>query len=370
MSELKKERLVVFDFIRVVAILLVVLCHTLKVEDLPIKLDWMGILGNSLFFFISGYLIYLNNSKISSIKDIFSFYKKRVIRIYPLYIFAILCFFIVSFFVGDIIVLGNITDYSLFEIIISVLGLQMVFLNQMSGGLLLWFIGMIIVYYLIYPIVMYISKNSPVKYLIYSSLAICMLFLAKTLFGIFGSGIFAYYFLFVAGVIFAWYNIFQSKYRNKLSILSGVIFVIGALLIQFCNMPISGIENITSLNIISFLDAGFRVAFKLLFGISTAFVIYDIYSHVKLNSTITSLIINMSTASYAVYLFHCQIMAIFDNIISLTGNTFSDILFLPIIYDVLLMSVFIPLIFVIGYFLQKGENICIKKIKMKFSTKH
>lgn len=370
MSEIKKERLVVFDFIRVVAILLVVLCHTLKVDNLPINLAWMGILGNALFFFISGYLIYLNNSKIGSIRDIFSFYKKRLVRIYPLYIFAIVCFIIVSYFVGDVIVLGNISEYSLMEIIISLLGLQMVFLNQMSGSLLLWFIGMIIVYYLIYPVVMYLSRNNLMKYIVYSTFTIGILFIIKTLFGIFGSGIFAYYFLFVLGVVFAWYNIFQSKFRKPCCVISLILFLIGIGLIQFCNLPVGGIENISALSIVSLLDAGFRVLFKIVFGIATACVIYETYEHLRISTEMKSIIVNMAIAAYAVYLFHCQIMAIIDKIISQFGHVIASVLFNPLIYDILLIGIFIPVIFIIGYFLQKGENICIKKIKMKFSAKH
>lgn len=45
-----KERFIVFDFIRLFAIIMVVFSHTFVVGDLPFDIKNIGILGNVLFF--------------------------------------------------------------------------------------------------------------------------------------------------------------------------------------------------------------------------------------------------------------------------------------------------------------------------------
>ncbi|WP_369799553.1 acyltransferase family protein [Methanosarcina sp. Kolksee] len=62
-----------------------------KVYDFSIY-SFFAKIGLSLFIFINGYLIHYNNSKISSIKDVLLFYKKRILRIFPLYWAALAVF--------------------------------------------------------------------------------------------------------------------------------------------------------------------------------------------------------------------------------------------------------------------------------------
>jgi peptidoglycan/LPS O-acetylase OafA/YrhL len=53
---------------------------------------YLSYFGLSLFIFISGYSIYMNNHYFKSSEDIFNFWRKRAIRIFPLFWIA----FIVS----------------------------------------------------------------------------------------------------------------------------------------------------------------------------------------------------------------------------------------------------------------------------------
>ena len=183
MTTVQKERLLVFDFIRLFAILMVVFSHTLNIPS--INLSYVGILGNVLFFFISGYLIYYNNSTISSKHDILRFYKKRVLRIYPLYIIAVL------FWVLIYTVILSSADYSIAEIVLSILGLQMVAgpVWISTDPVILWFIGMILIFYLLYPVILYISKDNLMKFTIYSFIAIFLLAIIRVFTGYIGGGI-------------------------------------------------------------------------------------------------------------------------------------------------------------------------------------
>lgn len=364
MSELKKERLVVFDFIRLFAILMVVLSHTLKVGNLPFDIGYLGILGNALFFFISGYLIYLNNHKFDSKKDIVKFYKKRLLRIYPLYTIAVIFLLLVC------LMFGTISAYSPFEIIVSLLGLQMVFYPKLvTEPLVLWFIGMILIFYVIYPLAMYFSRQNIVKYFILSCFAIGLLVLVKVFTGFIGGGVFEYYFVFVAGVLAAWIQIFKSNHIKILNIASWIIFLGCIFITQVIHPSIGDAEHL-SLSLSVIIPVGLVILLRMIYGISAVFVLYSIFNVINPRKKISDVIVKGAFAAYAVYLFHGPFFTIINKVITSLGEVISEILLNPIVYDILLVVIFIPVIFVIGYFLQKGENICIKKIKMKFSTKH
>ena len=370
MSELKKERLVVFDFIRLFAILMVVLSHTLKVGNLPFDIGYLGILGNALFFFISGYLIYLNNSKFDSKKDIVKFYKKRVLRIYPLYVLAILSCMLLSIIIGNVMLFGDIRFHTPFEIIASILGLQMVFYPKLvAEPLVLWFIGMILIFYIIYPLAMYFSRQNIVKYIILSCFAIGLLVLVKVFTGFIGGGVFEYYFVFVAGVLAAWIQIFKSNHIKILNITSWIIFLGCIFITQVIHPSIGDAEHL-SLSLSVIIPVGLVILLRMIYGISAVFVLYSAFDIIKPEKKISDIIVKGAFAAYAVYLFHGPFFSIINKVITSFGEGISEVLSIPIVYDVLLVVIFIPVIFVIGYFLQKGENICIKKIKMKFSTKH
>lgn len=357
MSNVTTGRLVVFDFIRLIAILLVVFSHTLKVGDLPFDVTLLGKIGNAVFFFISGYLIYLNNSNFKSKPDILRFYKKRILRIYPLYILAIVCGLLLS-----ILLSGHITQ-SFFEVIVSILGLQMVFYPVLvHDPIILWFIGMIVIFYIIYPVVMYLSAGNIRKYIIYSSLVIGILVLIKLFTGFIGGGVFEYYFVFVAGVIVAWTQLFNSQYIKKVNTLAIIAFICSSVITLIFQPSIGELEHVPlTLSII--INVGLVMLLRLVHGISTVFVLYVIYSYLTPGKCINKIIVNGAFASYAVYLFHGNILSIINIVVSSCGDFVVSFLSLPLIYDIVLIIIFIPIIFIISYYIQKGESICIKKVK-------
>lgn len=80
------------DLLRAIAVLLVVLFHTVYNEALKTSMFRIGWIGVDLFFVLSGFLIggilfdmYKNNSY-----NLKTFYTHRFLRIYPVYIFILL----------------------------------------------------------------------------------------------------------------------------------------------------------------------------------------------------------------------------------------------------------------------------------------
>lgn len=122
------------------------------------------------FFMVSGYSIYHSYEtkyEFSNIKDIFEFYKKRLIGIIPLY-------YVVS--ILYIIFLG--TETKLTNIIlapIEMLGIQTWFTSMFNyshnGGT--WFISCILLCYFIYPYIQIIVKQISNKQLVISLIVLC-----------------------------------------------------------------------------------------------------------------------------------------------------------------------------------------------------
>ena len=105
--------------------------------------------GNSLmwsclgtFSLISGYLLGLKY-KCESIHDIFFFYKKRIVRFYPLFLLSSLCLFIIGF-------------NDLPQTMYSILGIAPFVSHKPKT---LWYISMIMIFYLISPIVLTSRKK-------------------------------------------------------------------------------------------------------------------------------------------------------------------------------------------------------------------
>ena len=163
----KKPRLLYIDLIRVVATFLIIL-HHLHFHFLDFKLFtsetlWknnflnlsLGDIGVSLFIFISGLglVLSLNNKKFK-IKE---FYKKRVLRIYPDFLIAYFFFFawyqLKNYFPNNI----KIPNF-----ILSLTGLDTYltsFFSFISYSFFDWFIGFILILYLIFPLLYYIYKK-------------------------------------------------------------------------------------------------------------------------------------------------------------------------------------------------------------------
>lgn len=98
-----------------------------------------GMIGNALFFFISGYTLYFSISKLSSKRDNIAWFVRRIFRIYPsVWIFSLLIW-----------TMGNFVDLDGF----SSLTIKDFFITKY------WFVNAIIVCYVLYYLIMRSKSN-------------------------------------------------------------------------------------------------------------------------------------------------------------------------------------------------------------------
>jgi len=133
------KRLFIFDFLRLLAILLVVLSHVIRVESLDVVRSYLGIIGLGIFFFVSGYLLTANEKQLS-IHNIIPYLKKRFVRIYPLYWIALILSLLISWLLADYF-------YNWQTITTYFCGLQSVFVPKYMVEISsYWFVGTISIY--------------------------------------------------------------------------------------------------------------------------------------------------------------------------------------------------------------------------------
>ena len=157
------NRIIVLDGVKAAAILLIIFIHLYNYlmhhpftghHDLIALLSFLALAG---FTFVSGYTIYANNTVIRTQEDITRFYRKRVLRIYPLYLVALATFFICF----QVLRLSPSLDLSPIGWLINALCLQVLFAPAFTDPVFtLWFIGFIVVLYLIYPAIIMFSRTT------------------------------------------------------------------------------------------------------------------------------------------------------------------------------------------------------------------
>ena len=182
---MKKERIYYLDLIKIIAVICVFTCHFTRSLELnqvgfPVKIlpdtrfqVYLGSFGVSLFFIISGAaLLYVYEEKL----DPGSFYKKRLMGIYPMFWMAFLIAFGISLFRDKMIPAG----VPQWKIIYSILGIDG---NALWWGpnyyqLGEWFLGVITCLYLIFPLLRAAMKKSPVL----TGIAVAVIYVLSLLF--------------------------------------------------------------------------------------------------------------------------------------------------------------------------------------------
>lgn len=162
---MKKEKLFYLDFIRAIAMLIVVGFHFFShfktfnivgfnpLLNTHIKAKW-GPIGVNLFFIISGISLMYNYSNEINYK---LYFKKRIKAIYPMFWIAYIVFFLVN------IVLKNGVDPTIpkTRFILSFLGIDGYFLYLQRNFYILgeWFLGAIIFIYILFPLYRLVMKK-------------------------------------------------------------------------------------------------------------------------------------------------------------------------------------------------------------------
>jgi len=352
------NKIIAFDFLRALAIIMIIPAHlsnflssTYSKLALYAVDPYFANMGLGLFIFMSGYLIYYNNHSIHSFRNVLSFYRKRLLRIFPLYWAAIAAFTLVFFIFAPKLNSGFVFPnaehvFGFHNVIMHILGLQ-IFLapSYASPMLTLYFVGLIIVFYTIYPFMIMFSKSSR-QLLFYSSSVFLGFLLISRTFNVIDHRFFMFFPIFVLGILTCRESLFEKSMTTiakipfvqillaALPVMFVLIIVLGSRTALLLDPKVSltieaGSGTIGSSMVVSMLNS---MANSLgLSYVTLKFIIDSVLLNLfiivfctleyrfamkfinnKLSSSLSSALTYISTASYCIYLFHRPFLALWN----------------------------------------------------------
>ncbi len=253
---MKQRRVFYLDFIRVISILLIFIYHFhIALDDFNIEVPiplitntanvTIGHIGVSLFLFLSGASLAYTYPKYSTLKD---FYKKRFLTIFP----AFWLIYVGLFLWFDVPEHSGIfsSETPLGYLILSILGMDGYLSPFIPNFYKIgeWFLGMIIILYLLFPFLYWCMKKFPRTFFLF---AIIWYFLWTRYFPFQGipmeRSIFIRIFDFILGMYF-------MSYVKQVSLFTGYFSILGCIILLFCPLPIPLLDRI-ELNGICFFTA-------------------------------------------------------------------------------------------------------------------
>jgi len=312
-----------------------------------ISAGYFMFIGLGIFMFISGLLIDLNYSeKIRSFSDILLFYRKRAIRILPLNWISIILFVTFTFVFVPALFPSFAVYYpkvgiNILWVFSQFIGFQLLIQNF---GSFLWFVGLIVICYFIYPILIKFSKNV-LHLIIMSFLPLLVFGFLRLSFGMIDERLFLYYLIFIGGIVANklikdWNSCSDKKMILFLitTIVFSIIFLRGR---QYYFFNIPAIDFVVRQMLV------FDIAI-----ISGCIFLLFLFSRNRIFSSLKKcelIITFLAVSSYCVYLFHFQFFTV--------GAGFIEFFKLPtIVNDVLFYILVIPITFVFSYYIQRNEK--------------
>lgn len=355
-KEISKKRYWEVDILKSFAILLIILCHihffvfqnNLKLIEVSTYLSYFGL---GLFFFLSGFTLYSNNI-IETLVDVKKYMKKRIVKIFPLYWLALFSFFILSRFT-DNSVFEN--DINAINIVFNIFGLQAF---TKIAYIAMWYIGVILLYYLLYIIIMYVCKND--LQIVVSSLIMTVILIILYLpLNIIIENAPLYFLIFISGVLSNKYNLFyRSIIKKIIPFCIMLCFISTILYIQLYNIHFDA--NTSIFLKISGYAQGFIYHNVML--ITSCFIFYWITNGFlsKINKALSKLFYFISYGSYGTYLFHLQTLFVLNLILN------------PISIEQMILFVLVGIIisFTIGYLFQKLYDYFLTKNTLRIWEKN
>lgn len=286
----------------------------------------MQFVGLSIFFFISGFSLFLNNKNINNVDDIINFYKKRVLRIFPLYL---------VFIVG--LVLINKPSPS--ETLIYITGLQNLFYPVFISTFPVFdFVSAIIIFYLLFPFVVFFGDYS--KMLIFSLIPL-LCFAVLLYFNISDYLLLGYFSVFVAGIIASKANLYDKiclvEFDKRMFILTVLLLSTLLFLLTWWR---------------SFFDSlVLRTILTSVLGIPAAVIaFYWAHTYVKVfNMKFRALFTFLAFSTLGMYF-------IFEPFYRTLGNALYTRFSIAGPAAFIVLTAFIPLVVLIGYLLQLTTN--------------
>ncbi len=331
----------------------------------------MAEFGLWLFVFVSGFSLQLRYGQICTSDGVKSFFKKRIIRIYPLYIVAVVSYLLAfeTFAVYTSTVYPQINPSSA-DIIITIFGGQILLAPRFTTPFALWFVGLILMYYLLYPALSFFSSNYRTLLLVAFALLACCIAI-RLVFDVIEERFFLWYGVFVAGIVAAQLNLLgcNSNRRVVFAHLVGLFFITTvpifvhleiarpnyynyssyALLLNNTALTVYVLAVLLSVSALSFVFLTF-CATRALNGASA--------NQSKWGSAASALVVLLAYSAYAIYLFHVQILSLVAaaTVNSLgAGGAPAELL--------IVVAFGLPAVLAVSYVLQRTYDVVIARLK-------
>jgi len=356
-----EERLYELDILRVLGTFIIVFHHlpdyvgnfyNFNYFGIPINLSYINVLntyfGLGIFVFVSGFVLYHTCPKIDSI---LSFLKKRVVRIFPLYLVAIALFAL------------TLRRLSLSETLIHILGLQILLAPKFVVPMpTLWFVGLIVTLYSFYAFLARYARDS-LGIVSFSLVVFGLFYLIRHFLLIVEYRFFLYFFIFLAGIICRRARLFSRYDFGASHIFIAVLISFASVVVfrSFHEGPIYECGGVTE----AFIS---QASIAEIFTVSTAvdtmmltviFIAFTLAKKLKkcLNKTVTRFLSSVSFSSYGIYLFHRPILDVITKA--------SRFLFPHHSYWRLFSGVMfgLPLVFALSYIAQASSNKIVERLR-------
>ncbi|NER78204.1 MAG: acyltransferase [Leptolyngbya sp. SIO1D8] len=343
-----KDRLLVFDLIRVFAIFIILFHHLPAYCFNFYDLNWLGIhsdwsmlnemnryFGLGLFVFTSGYLLNLKKRTFSGWQTAQSFLFRKLLRILPLYCLSLILF---------------CWMYNMDEplrIITHVFGLQLLFRTDSFFPMrTLWFVGMIIPYYALFVLLKIDTVRRLYKVLLLTFVPIFVLAMGLV-FDLMDLRLALYYGIFFFGIFCAETDVLAKMSRAILltffSTLALCLLLYGDL--EFLELPFESVSTFTQAN-----------ALMLCFVLA----VYSIFSYLVEHIKDSRAIEMIAYSSYGAYLFHRPVWFFLEKAIAALNidSRYTAAL--------ILVAIGIPLIILVSNVLQTlYDEYCLKPLSSR-----
>jgi len=309
---MSKGRLLELDILRSLGTLVIVFHHlpdyagnfyNLAYFGLPINLSYVNVLntyvGLGIFVFVSGFVLYYTNPRVDRV---FSFLKRRILRIFPMYLVALALFAV------------TVRRLSMSEAFIHVLGLPILLAPRFVVPMpTLWFVGLIVVLYVFYALLVKYAPNY-LGMALFSLVSFGLVYLVRHFFYVVEYRFFLYFFIFLAGVFCSKMRLFDRRDFGVSYLLIAMLVLCVAIVAfrSFHKGPIYDYGEVTE----AFVSQApitdiFTVSVAVdMIMLATVFVTFTLAKKLTryLNERITRFLSFVSFSSYGVYLFHRPVL--------------------------------------------------------------
>jgi peptidoglycan/LPS O-acetylase OafA/YrhL len=243
------------------------------------------------------------------------------------------------------------------------LGLQALLAPRLITPIsLIWFVGVILIFYLIYPLIAYLFRDGrDGAHLVLASFAVLLPFVVMRLaFDIIDFRFFLYYGIFVAGILTCKYGaMYKSSPQPRFLCIGAILLMVLLFLMRY-----TGLQRAATAASVGKLFNGFflfnpaevpmLISLVILLNIVALLFIYVTFIAARLYApsigrTMLSIILIIAFSSYSIYLFHMPIFAILGALAHAfqLGMVQTDILLILLGY---------PLVLAVSYFIQRQER--------------